>query len=80
MCAASQTVAKTIATIVSETTITERLTMPKKTIVEPKSQIAPKSLDDTELDTVCGGTMLQNAFSNVVKSIGEGLSGMARKG
>lgn len=54
-------------------------------IVEPKSPIVPKPLDDTELDdtelaTVSGGTMLQSAFSNVIKSIGEGLSTMARKG
>ena len=57
---------------------------PKSQIVEPKSQIAPKPLDDAELDitelaTVSGGT-LQSALSNAIKSIGEGLSAMARKG
>jgi hypothetical protein len=29
---------------------------------------------------VSGGTILQNAFSNAIKSIGEGLSSVARKG
>lgn len=46
-----------------------------------KSQIEPKAfrvLADSELDGVSGG--LQNAFSNVIKSIGDGLSTMARKG
>jgi hypothetical protein len=59
--------------------------MSKKTIEEPNSQIEPMSsacrvLADSELDGVSGGTMLQNAFSNVLKSIGEGLAATARKG
>ena len=56
----------------------------KKPIFEPKPQFEPKSyadrvLPDSELDGVSGG-MLQSAFSNAIKSIGEGISTMARKG
>jgi hypothetical protein len=36
-------------------------------------------LEDSELDGVSGGTMLQNAFSNVIKSIDEGMAAAARK-
>jgi hypothetical protein len=39
-------------------------------------------LEDSELDSVSGGspfTMLQNAFSNVIKNIGDGLAAAARK-
>jgi len=39
-----------------------------------------RELTTNELEFVSGGSMLQNAFSNVIKSIGEGLSTMARKG
>lgn len=48
-----------------------------------KSQTEPNALRvlaDSELDGVSGGTVLQNAFSNAIKSIGEGLATMARKG
>jgi hypothetical protein len=40
-------------------------------------------LADNELDSVSGGSpfsMLQNAFSNVIKNIGDGLAAAARKG
>jgi hypothetical protein len=41
-----------------------------------------QALPDDELKAVTGGTfsMLQNAFSTAIKSIGEGISTMARKG
>jgi len=42
---------------------------------------AVKALEPRADDAVKGGfSMLQSAFSNAVKSIGEGLSTMARKG
>ena len=46
----------------------------------------PAELDDAQLRAVSGGSvssefsMLQSAFSNAIKSIGEGLSSAARKG
>ena len=39
-----------------------------------------KVLQDRELDVVVGGTVLSSSFNNVIKSIGDGLSSMARKG
>ena len=37
-------------------------------------------LTNGELAAVSGGSMLQNSFSQVLKSIGEGISTVARKG
>lgn len=39
---------------------------------------ASAELKDADLNTVSGGT-LSNAFSQVIKSIGEGITSMARK-
>jgi hypothetical protein len=38
-----------------------------------------RALQDGELSVVTGGALLQNTFSNVLKSIGEGLKTMASK-
>jgi hypothetical protein len=45
----------------------------------------PRTLDeqvlkDAELEPVSGGAMFRNSFSEALKSIGEGLATMARKG
>jgi hypothetical protein len=51
--------------------------------IRPEQRLEGRVLKDDELDSVSGGSpfsMLQNAFSDAIKSIGEGLSAIARKG
>jgi hypothetical protein len=43
-------------------------------------ELQDKVLQEHELDVVVGGTVLSSSFSNVIKSIGDGLSSMARRG
>ena len=66
--------------MVPETTNQQRrLTMSKKPTA--KSQIESKSsrvLSDSEMDAVSGG--FPSSFSDAIKSLGDGLSTMARKG
>jgi hypothetical protein len=55
--------------------------MSKKPTAKSQTKFnAFRVLADSELDGVSGGTMLQSAFSNVIKSIGEGMAAVARKG
>jgi hypothetical protein len=46
--------------------------------IRPEQSLEDRVLRDDELDSVSGGS-LQNAFSNVIKNIGEGLTTAARK-
>jgi hypothetical protein len=51
-----------------------------RTALEEQQQATGEGeLTDADLDGVAGGSFLSNAFSNVIKTIGEGLSTTARK-
>ena len=56
------------------------MTQTSKSINGSQRTLGEQVLKDAELEPVSGGAMLRSSFSDALKSIGEGLSTMARKG
>ncbi|MBR1228253.1 MULTISPECIES: hypothetical protein [unclassified Bradyrhizobium] len=56
------------------------MTQTSKSINGNQRTLDERVLKDGELEAVSGGAMFGSAFSEALKSIGEGLTTMARKG
>ena len=56
------------------------MTQTSKSINGNQCTLDERVLKDGELEAVSGGAMIRSALSEALKSIGEGLSTMARKG
>ena len=56
------------------------MTQTSKPISGRQRALGEQILKDAELEGVSGGAMFRSSFADALKSIGEGLSTMARKG
>ena len=56
------------------------MTQTSRSINENRRTLGEQVLKDAELESISGGAMFRSSFSDALKSIGEGLSAVARKG